>query len=987
MPRIRIIVGVLFFLSAAFVAKAEQAGDLSAFSGYDLHVQADSITTQQLEGIQLVFLENNFSMSIGNSQYRSDSAIIVIKTKTTEYLGQSTIIYDTKVYLEGHIKSPNDKHIPNIDITSKRVYQDSSLVLRFPVTGQIYATANTQKTGTVDSLPFYEKALAGLSEVSQDRLLTVIQRGAEIPKPQRIIGPESVKIEASAEPSKGKSKVAVKPKEPQYRYPVNISSAGSEPIKIDSQRLQTEDGLSAAVITGRFYLWQKLEGDAGQLELLADNAVVYYAGNDVKIGGETGNANLQATGPIHSIYLGGNVEMTEGGRTIKASELYYDFNLRQGLALNAEMKTFDDKRGLPVYIRADRIRQIAQDQFTGENITVTTSEFHKPQVKMTAEKMTLTDTTSADAAQNKASDSSYQLVVSKVKLFYGDVPFFYWPKITSNAAVPNVPIKSVRVSNDNDFGPSVETTWHLFRMLGMTEPNGISADFMLDYYGDRGVGTGVEAEYEGDDYFGNTIGYIIDDRGTDDLGRTRKNIEPDGDLRGRFQWQHRQYLEDGWEFTAEASYLSDKNFLESFYRNDFNTGKEQENIFQLKRTWDNQAFSILGKVRINDFLDTLEELPTIEHHLTGQSLFDDHATFFLDSQISRYRNRYEEGSAADINPAMSQDFFTFGTTRAELDLPLNVNRMKIVPYTAGTFGYEDLDGFNTDLGGTTENGENNVAGGELGLRMSKQLWGADPTIQSDFWNVNGIRHLIRPHAEFAVFAETDEQAAQRDVINLGLAQKWQTKRSYMGKSETVDWMSLNVDATFVTDDTDEITAPDRFIWNKTFQPLFFRRNSDEFGIRRDKINTDYTWQVTDTTALLSDTNYDIENGTVDQIDVGVSHFRSPDLSYYLGSRYLRNVEVLDEKGSQSVLFAITYKLDQRYTVIFSQEYNFDYGKSVDSELSLIRKYHRVYWAFTFSADSSLDRTGIMFSIWPEGLKEMTLGSRKYYGLTGTTSKY
>ena len=987
MPRIRIIVGILFFLSVAFVAKAEQAGDLSAFSGYDLRVQADSITTQQLEGVQLVFLEGKFSMSIGNSQYRSDSAIIVIKTKTTEYLGRSTIVYDTKVYLEGHIKSPNADHIPNIDITSKPVYQGSGIVLRFPVTGQIYATANTQKTGAVDAMPFYQKALAGLSEVSQDRLLTVIQRGAEIPKPERIVGPDSVKILASPEPTKGESKAVAKPKEPQYRYPVNISSASAEPIKIDSQRLQTEDGLSAAVITGRFYLWQKLEDNAGQLELIADNAVVYYAGNDVKIGSETGNENLQATGPIHCIYLGGNVEMTEGGRTIKADELYYDFNLRQGLGLNAEMRTFDDDRGLPIYIRADRIRQIAKDQFSGENITVTTSEFHQPQIKLTAKEMKLTDTTAADAAQNKVSESSYQLTVSKVKLFYGNVPFFYWPKVTSNVAVPQLPIKSIQVSNDNDFGTSVETRWHLFRMLGMKDPNGISSDFMVDYYGDRGVGVGIETEYEGEDYFGQSIGYIIDDRGEDDLGRTRENIEPESDVRGRFQWQHRQYFDDGWEMTAEASYLSDRNFLESYYRNDFNTGKEQENILQLKRTWDNQAFSVLGKVRVNDFLDTLEELPTVEHHLTGQSLFDDHATFFLDSQISRYRNRYDEDSAAYIDPAISKDFFTFGTTRAELDVPLNVNRTKIVPYAAGTFGFEDGSGFNTDLGGATEDGENDVAIGEAGLRISKEIWGVDPTFQSDFWNVNGIRHVVRPHAEFAAFAETDEQAEQRDMINLGLAQRWQTKRFYNGQSETIDWMKFNVDATFVTDDTDEITAPDRFIWSKAYQPLFFRRNSDEYGIRRDKINADHMWQVTDTTALLSDMNYDIEAGTVDQIDIGVSHFRSPDLSYYLGSRYLKNVEVLDEKGSHSVLFAITYKLDQRYTVIFSQEYNFDYGKSIENELSLIRKYHRVYWAFTLSSDSTLDRTGIMFSIWPEGLKEMTFGSRKYYGLTGTTSKY
>jgi hypothetical protein len=29
-----------------------------------------------------------------------------------------------------------------------------------------------------------------------------------------------------------------------------------------------------------------------------------------------------------------------------------------------------------------------------------------------------------------------------------------------------------------------------------------------------------------------------------------------------------------------------------------------------------------------------------------------------------------------------------------------------------------------------------------------------------------------------------------------------------------------------------------------------------------------------------------------------------------------------------------------------------------------------------------DRQSIMFSIWPQGVKELTIGSRRYYGATG-----
>ena len=109
----------------------------------------------------------------------------------------------------------------------------------------------------------------------------------------------------------------------------------------------------------------------------------------------------------------------------------------------------------------------------------------------------------------------------------------------------------------------------------------------------------------------------------------------------------------GWQLTAEASYLSDENFLEQFYRTEYNVGKEQETLLYLKRIQDNWGLAFLGKVRINDFLDQVEELPSAEYHLTGQSLFDDRFTFFSDNQVSRYRYRFEFGRTRAERPMTS----------------------------------------------------------------------------------------------------------------------------------------------------------------------------------------------------------------------------------------------------------------------------------------------------------------------------------------------
>jgi hypothetical protein len=106
------------------------------------------------------------------------------------------------------------------------------------------------------------------------------------------------------------------------------------------------------------------------------------------------------------------------------------------------------------------------------------------------------------------------------------------------------------------------------------------------------------------------------------------------------------------------------------------------------------------------------------------------------------------------------------------------------------------------------------------------------------------------------------------------------------------------------------------------------------------------------------------------------------LSYYIGLRYLRDVNVLDKHGSNAFVFAASYILDPRYTIVFSQQYDSEYRANVESSLTLIRHYNRVFWSLSFTTDASLDRQAIMFNIWPEGVPEFAGGSRRYTGLSG-----
>ncbi|HBG77632.1 MAG TPA: hypothetical protein DDW84_02115 [Phycisphaerales bacterium] len=776
---------------------------------------------------------------------------------------------------------------------------------------------------------------------------------------------------------------------PKFKYPVNISSLSTEPVKFTTQTLA--DGSSIGTMRNRFYLWQKKDEQGGLLEFQADAAVIFY---EQSAKSEHSDANDIVTGnAVKAAYFFGNVVMTEGLRTIRSDEAYYDFDAKQGLAVNAVMRTYEPDRGIPVYLKAERLKQLSENKFKGENVVLTNSEFYVPRISMTASEIIVTDTTSVDAQAGEAGPQSYDAELRKVKLKIDNRTVFAWPKFRTSLKGSDMPLRRASLGSDSDWGTIVETEWYLARVLGLKEAKGVDSSLFVDYYSKRGMGVGTKIEYEKPNSFGNISGYIINDRGRDDLGRNRQNIEPPNTLRGNFKFQHRQFLPYNWQLTLETSYMSDENFAESFRRNEFLTGKEEETLVQLRRLKDNWAFAVMGKWRINDFADQLEELPSAQYHLKGQSIFDDKFTLYHDSSVGSFRQRIGDRHTTNV----SQERFMEAESRTELDLPLKVGSGKVVPFVAGTFGYDDRSGFARDAVTSVNRsayGATDVFIGEVGTRASTQYWKTYRNIHSEFWDVNGIRHIVKPYGSVGLFAESDSAVAQKDYINLGLLQRLQTKRGIGERQRTVDWMRLDTSVTFVSDDEKNIRRPDKFLWNNSFVPMSVMsapeifngdtpmyRTFELYGPQRDSFNADYIWRISDTFAFLSDMNYDLTSNEIEQFNVGFSKLCLPNLSYYVGARYLRSTEINDgegtiEKGSNAATFAITYKLSPRYTIVLAHQYDFDYSKRISTQLSLIRRYHRLYYGITFTQDETLDSQSIVLNIWPEGGSDLGFGSAR-----------
>jgi len=1009
---------VLFILSQC-AGGADETSQPEAFGGQDLSLSGKSLISYQLSTSKHCFVfPEGFSMSIGGNNFSGNQAVAWLESRLIEFRGTSSIYYQAAVYVTGNAAFTESKSGRTVSIQQRIVEDGNSTVFYFDVSGEVFITADKREVKDPRLSELYKMADAA-SAVIEDKI--IIQESAKVPEwtseLERKITEKAAKGITGKEPSAGtgfierviareKAAKAGEPSTPRFRYPINIMAAGAATPKIEST--QFADKTNAATIIGRFYIWQKQDESGRLLELQADSAVIFYSPEQLQTGSrQTGSQDILAKGPVKSIYLAGDVVMTEGIRTIRADEAYYDFDEKTAVIVNAELKDFDVKRGIPIYLRAAKLMGIAENKFVARDVVLTSSEFYKPQISASISEIFITDTTPVETAAGQPSDNSFDAQMKKVSLKADDTTFFYWPSLRSNLESPELPIRRLQLGNSNRWGTSLETEWYLSRLLGLQEAQGVKSTLQADYFSERGPGGGVEVDYTRENYYGRLLGYMIRDTGEDFLGRyeTREHLEPENKLRGRLSWQHRHFLPYDWQLTTELNYLSDENFLESFYREEFNLYK-QETYVHLKKSVDNQAFSLLGSWRINDFADYLEQTPSVEYHITGQSIFDDRFTLYNDSQVSRFRQRIGD----DHTTIIDENPYTFMTNRTELGLPFSWLSLKMVPFIAGTFGYDDRSGFSRSLvdgSNTGEFGEDKLFLGEMGVRAYAQpFWKVYPNFKSNLWDVEGLRHIIQPGVMISHVEKGDDVLDEqvRDIMALSFAQRLQTKRGPADNKRTVDWMRLDTDFVWVGDSqdaSDSEPGADRYLWAKPIVPMRVLSAPDIFngdlspsslhrfelfGPRRNYFSADYIWRATDTLAVLGDMYVDMQSGSVQQANVGFSRLCWPNLSYYIGSRYLKRVEILEEEGTNAVTFAATYILDPRYTLVFSQQYDFDYGSNVRNDLTLIRKYHRLNYAFTVSIDESLDENAIMFSIWPEGIKEMAIGERRYMDI-GPTSGY
>jgi hypothetical protein len=475
----------------------------------------------------------------------------------------------------------------------------------------------------------------------------------------------------------------------------------------------------------------------------------------------------------------GNIVFRQGDRIIYADRMYFDVQKQIGIILNAELLTPVPQvdgyqyQGL-VRLRAAAVRQLDNARFVAQDGLVTTSRLEEPSYAFASGSLAFQD------LQRPAIDPFGQPFVEHNTTVRGDsnflyvagVPVFYWPTFQTDLRKPSYYVDNLRIGHDSVFGFQALLELDAFQLLGVEAPAGVEWDLNLDVLSERGLGFGTGVQYGRDTFFnlvgptsGRADAWFINDTGHDNLGRDRRDIVPEEEFRGRVFWNHKQHLIGGllddWMVQAEVGFISDRTFLEQYYESEWDENPNQLTGVRLKRTYDNQSFSIEANARLNDFFTQTQWLPRLDHYWLGEPLVDDQLTWFEHTSLGFANIGI---ASTPTNPVLAGQFERFPweedaagnpisgkgerlITRHEFDLPLDLSPFKVVPFALGELGHwgEDING--DDIQRAYING---------GVRASIPFWAADPTIRDALFNLNGLAHKVVFDAEVSITEASED---------------------------------------------------------------------------------------------------------------------------------------------------------------------------------------------------------------------------------------
>lgn len=796
-------------------------------------------------------------------------------------------------------------------------------------------------------------------------------------------------------------------------------------FRADRASMQNDvDGRVLIVLTGNVTVVQR-RADGDLVEIRADNTVLFTTVTDMQAlleGGEIQGdrvedqiAGAYAEGSVTVLYTPASPRRAE--QRLRASRLFYDLQNDRAILSDALLATSDPTTRLPLTVRAETIRQVAQGQYEAERAQVSTSQFATPSFAVRANRVTVSqEDTGDDRFGTRTSFRSTNVTLNS----FG-VPFFWLPAAWGSVTERGSPLREILFSSRGGYGVGLETTWGLFESAGIAPPAGVDATVSADYFEERGPATGLDLDYRGlsltpaeravRSFSGEFTSYLVHDSGEDRPGAERPRVDRDDFFRGRAVWRHQHFLPDDWQVQVQAGYVSDAAFLQQWFRSEFRNNPPVEQSIYLKRTVDQESLSLLvvydalGLVTSADQLQefalvpvgsgserrpyNIERLPELSYDRIGETLGSSLLTVHSNNTLSGLRYSVARG---DLNrdylfrdlrstPTIDEsftglpstgftgvndgDYIARGDTRQEIALPIPMGEVKLVPFVVGRYtAYSDTpDGSSGDrlLGGA-------------GLRLGTSFWKVYEGFQSRLFDIDRVRHVVEPEVhlfasaastdrgELYIFDENVDGISDLQSATFLVRQGWQTKRGDDARKRTSEFFTLTTGISAYGNAPDEVESLTRVgpFNARSFRGVFLA-SEPEASIPRNTAFADSVWRITDTTALLGDVAWNYDEQTLATTAAGFAVTRDPRTQYFANIRYIGEV------NSTIVGAAINYQLSAKYAVNIATSLSISDDQNRNTTLSVVRRFDQFLFIVGVYVDQLEDENGVTFSVVPLGL--------------------
>ncbi len=706
----------------------------------------------------------------------------------------------------------------------------------------------------------------------------------------------------------------------------------------------------------------------GELRLSSERAIVFLKpGSMAQIRQDSGQLDVKA---VQGIYLEGDVIATDGNYIMRGQQVYYDIALNRAVAAQAVLRTYV-RNGIPVYARANEMRQISADQFEATDARVSISEFFTPHLSVGADKITVT--------KNPGTDAGTTIDASHVTFRSGNTPIFYWPYMRGTPEKTVLPEIS---GGYNEYrGTTIGTRWDLWALLGYDPIPGVEAKLVNDIYTLNGVGLGTKFSGLGANL--NLYGFY--DFENEEQASTGVTYTSTLKYRGLIDGDYTYLIDEHSLLQGSVAWTSDGAFVNTFRQNDFANRLEYETKAFMKLQSGNSAFTMLLKNDLDGYVInswqlasrpyTVNKLPEIAYRRYGDSFFSDHLSWTQEYSANAMSMRLQNGtpgssavtSAAfnapnatgtaanpifnantDITNAYqaagyNEDVYARVYTRQELAYPIDISPAKITPFINGTaIGYalNDFSNYST-VNGT--NGQSGTTRGLMGIgaRSSAEFSQSFDGVQNAALDVNRLRYVVQPNStvwggydtadkgEYPIFDQNVEGISAAQVAQIGAKQRLQTYRGGPGAWRSVDWITLDAGAVVNNGGANfgrtsgtglayaQSPTPSFYSW----RPELSQWGSHLYGSSSWEISSTFTaygsvkWMLDDVPTYTTGAFKNMARGSL-----GMRMQHSPDTSFFIEYRSINNFDPSNYYINDELLqLGVAYQISKLYTFTLSPQ--------------------------------------------------------------------